>query len=327
MEKFNMYRKLGINFDMAIEAHEVLRGDAQREIAGVSEEVKKLKNATVTKVTILNDEGAQNMGRAKGNYITIDAPGIRENIKEVQDEITQAFAKELEALIKLPENATVLLVGLGNWNATPDSLGPKVIEYSLVTRHLHQYAPEVTQGLRPVSALAPGVLGLTGIETAEIIHGVVEKTKPNLIIAIDALAAANLDRVATSIQMADTGINPGSGVGNKRSGINLETMGVPVIAIGCPTVVNASMIAHQTIEKLFEELQTTPALYKLYKGLTEDVIQKIITNVLQPYTGNLVVTPKEIDQLIENMSKIIAGGLTQALHPGINADNYVHYLH
>ena len=161
------------------------------------------------------------MGRPEGSYITIEAPELAIKDKEIYEEISSIVANKIVELmqdLKIDKDASVLLVGLGNWNATPDALGPEVVENSLVTRHLFHYAPsELTGGLREVSAIAPGVLGITGIETAEIIKGVVEKLSPGLIIAIDALAASNLNRVGTTIQLTNTGINPGSGIGNKRT--------------------------------------------------------------------------------------------------------------
>jgi len=213
--------------------------------------------------------------------------------------------------------ANTLIVGLGNWNATPDALGPKVVSKCLVTRHLFKYAPQELQGgMRPVSALAPGVLGITGIETAEVIKGVVEKVQPEVIIAIDSLAARSVDRIATTIQLADTGINPGSGIGNKRIGINEETMGVKVIAIGIPTVSHAAVIAQDAIEKYIQSTGASP-------GDTTTVIN----NILQPFGGNLTVTPKEIDTLIEDTAHIISGGLSIALHPGVSPEDYGYYLH
>lgn len=171
-----------------------------------------------------------------------------------------------------------------------------------------------------------GVLGLTGIETAEIINGVVSRIKPDVVIAIDALAASSLDRIATSIQIADTGINPGSGVGNRRTSINFDTIGARVIAIGIPTVVNAAVIAHGVIEALFEELKTSPTLYRLYKNINDSAVENIINSVLSPYQENLMVTPKEIDDLIDRMSRIVSGGIAQAVHPAIGPDEFDEYL-
>jgi spore protease len=197
----------------------------------------------------------------------------------------------------------------------------------MATRHLYQYAPEVVgEGLRPVCALAPGVLGITGIETAEIIKGVVDRVRPSLIIAVDSLAAANISRISTTIQLADTGINPGSGLGNKRIGINQESMGIPVIAIGVPTVVHASIIVHEAMASLNEKWSGNIMTATCAQKINPELSQELSQNIFQPFEGNLVVTPKEIDDLILNVGKIIAAGISQGLHPGINRENYHQYL-
>lgn len=328
LSKSQLFKNLNINLDLALEAQEVIRGETGQEIPGVKQDIEKYQHAKVTTVTVANEQGAQLVQKPLGNYITIEAPEIRQNNKEVHEEISQVLAKSISKLVTLNDNSTILLVGLGNWNATPDSLGPRVIRYSLVTRHIKTHAPQELQGgLRSVCALSPGVLGLTGIETAEIIKGVVDRVKPDLIIAVDALAAANVERISTTIQIADTGISPGSGVGNQRQGINKETMGVDCLAIGVPTVVHAGVIAHTALEKFFDQLKTSPTLYQIYKGLNPDAVNNIISEVLQPFAGDLMVTPKEIDELIENTGKIIAAGLAMALHPAITHDEVSTYLH
>jgi spore protease len=324
-EIFNYYN---INVDLALEAHEIVRGETGQEIPGVRVDRERYNNSSVTTVEIVEKHAEQAMGKPVGSYITIEAPGIRANDKEIHQEVSELLAKKLGEILKLQEKSTVLLVGLGNWNATPDALGPHVIKYSLVTRHLHEYAPEeLSDNLRPVCALSPGVLGITGIETAEIIKGVVDRIHPDLVIAIDALAAGSVERIASTIQLADTGINPGSALGNRRAGINLETMGVPVIAIGVPTVVHAAIIANSAINQLMEEFKTSPTLYQIYKNIRPEAIQGILDNVLQPFAGNLMVTPKEVDELITNISKIIASGITLALHPAISSQEVAQYLH
>ncbi len=323
----NFYKTFGINLDLAVEAHEIVRGQTGREIPGVTVDREKYENCSVTIVKIVEESAEQLMGKPKGNYITIDAPTLRDNNRAAQQEVAEVLAKKLTSLFNLPENANVLVVGLGNWHATPDALGPKVIDLSMVTRHLYKYAPEELRGgMRSVSAIAPGVLGITGIETAEIIKGVVEKIQPELIIVADSLAAGNVDRIATTIQIADTGISPGSGIGNKRAGINKDSMGVNVIAIGVPTVVHAAVIAQVTVEQFLEQLKTSPMLYQIYKNLRPDFTQQVINNVLQPFAGNLMVTPKEIDSLILNISRIVAGGISMALHPSITPEEYNMYL-
>ena len=327
MKKSELYRHLNVQLDLAVEAHQLLRGESGEEIPGVVMDVQELDHAKVTIITVETDEGVEAIGKPKGQYITIDAPEIRNNNYIVHESITHVLADKLIELMNLKEYASILLIGLGNWNATPDALGPQVINKTMVTRHLFQLSPDELHGqMRKISALSPGVLGITGIETAEIIHGIVEHVKPDLVIAIDALAAGSLERVGTSIQLADTGIHPGSGVGNPRSGINEETVGCKVIAIGLPTVVNAAVIAHDVVEGVFKQFVTSPTLYKLYKGIKPEIFSQIIDEVLYPFQGNLMVTPKEIDDLIKTSAKIIAGALAISLHPGIDREDYERYL-
>ncbi len=328
MNKGDLYKNFGIYIDLALEAHDIVRGDTGQEIPGVQMEKQSFDHAQVTVIRILDASAEPVMGKPVGTYITIDAPEIRKNDKQVHNEIAEILAKQLGTLLKIGPQASVLIVGLGNWNSTPDALGPRVVNYTLVTRHLKKYTPQdLSGGLRPVSALAPGVLGITGIETAEIIKGVVEKTGPDLIIAIDALAAQVTERIATSIQLADTGIAPGSGIGNQRLGINRQSMGIPVIAIGIPTVVNAAVIAKGALDQFLQELAANPAVSQAVKNLNPIVLEQIIKNVLGPYNTNLMVTPKEIDDLIESISRIVAGGISIALHPSVNPEEFHLYLH
>lgn len=327
INKSELYRHFTVNLDLAVEAHEILRGETGAEIPGVRMDEEQFEHSTVTTITIETDEGVREMGKPKGRYVTIEAPDIRQNNYNIHREITEVLSKKISELIDIKEESSILLVGLGNRNATPDALGPQVINKTLITRHLFHYSPEELHGkLRKVSAIAPGVLGITGIETAEIIRGIVEHVKPDLVIAIDALAAGSLDRIGTSIQLADTGIHPGSGVGNNRTGINQESIGCKVLAIGLPTVVNAAVIATNCLEALLDELKTSPSLYKIYKGLDPQFVQTILEKVLSPFNGNLMVTPKEIDSLIESTAKIIAGALNMSLHPGIDQADYERYL-
>lgn len=227
-----------IRTDLALEMREHLCGGADTEIPGVeiTMEQDEALGVVVTWVKITNENGAASMGKPIGNYITLESNAMKENDPETHEEIVKILARKLGYLHQLPKAATVLVVGLGNRHVTPDALGPKVCEKLLVTRHLGDHVPQELQGrLRCVCALSPGVMGITGIETAEIVKGVVEKTKPDLIIAVDALAARHTGRINATIQMSDTGINPGAGLGNKRMSINQSSMGVPVIALGVPT--------------------------------------------------------------------------------------------
>lgn len=200
-----------------------------------------------------------------------------------------------------------------------------------MTRHLYSQMPELlNDGFRPVAAVSPGVLGITGIETSEIVHGIVQNTKPDLVIAIDALASRSLDRVNTTIQVADTGITPGAGVGNKRKGLNKETLGVPVVAIGVPTVVDAVTIAHDTIDLLMKRIeQDVPEnqCSQLLGNFNEQEKKQLIFELLQPLGHNLMVTPKEVDQFIDDIATVVANGLNMALHKSITPEDAAMFLH
>lgn len=299
---------------MAIEARDLVRGAADREIPGVEEQVQKLEFSKVTTITILNENGARQIGKPIGTYVTIESPPLKINDPYVKEEIIQIMSNSLKQLVgdRLPQGGTVLLVGLGNWRATADSLGPKFIEYSPITRHYHQYAPQaLVEGMRPTCGIAPGVLGITGLETFEVIKGVVEKVKPSIMIVVDSLAAQNVERIGTSIQMSNTGIQPGAGIGNARHALTEQDLGIPVIAIGCPTIVNAAVIADQAIRK-----------FCLNTGASYDEIRAMnsIKDIVSFYGGSLGVTPKEVDEIIENTSRILAMGVGTFLFPGISEE-------
>lgn len=297
-----------------------------REIPGVLVERQQLDNISVNRVIVENDEGSETIGKPVGHYVTIDVPKLKEKDPDLIEKVCKVLAEELKKITgEISVKSTFLVIGLGNWNVTPDSLGPKVVQKLIVTRHLLELMPDSfnpDKGIRSVCALAPGVLGITGIETGEIIKGLVEKIKPDMVLAIDALAARSMERISTTIQIADTGVYPGSGIGNHRMGITKETIGVPVIAIGVPTVVDAATMANDTLDMLLGQFsrQATPGseFYKLLEELNKDEKFSLIQEVLHPFVGQLVVTPKEIDSLIETTAKTLAGGINLALHPGID---------
>ena len=325
---------LNIRTDLALEARELYKQGARQEaeVPGVEVETDGQEELSVTRVRITSEEGSNAMGKAMGNYITIEVPGLKNKDQDLQEDVCRVVAKELLNVVKIGKEATVLVVGLGNWNVTPDALGPKVISSLMVTRHLLEYVPEqIDKGVRPVCAVAPGVLGLTGIETGEIIKGIVDRLKPSLVIAIDALASRRMDRISTTIQIADTGINPGSGVGNKRMGLTVQTLGVPVIAIGVPMVVDAATMANDTIDLMIDamlaQMEQGSAFYETLKNMDKNEKYTLIQQILSPYVGNLMVTPKEIDTIIEDVSKIVANGINIALHEGINLDDVNRYVH
>lgn len=323
----NFFKSFSINVDLALEAREIVQGKTGQEIPGVRVDREKYDNATVTVVVVEEKSAEALMGKPVGTYITLESPVLSRNNPQAHHQIGEVLAAQLKKLIKLPPGSNVLVVGLGNWNATPDALGPKVVELTMVTRHIFNYAPQELQpGMCSVSALAPGVLGITGMETAEIIKGVVDSIKPDLVIAIDSLASRNVERIGTTIQIADTGVSPGSGVGNKRKGLTQETLGAPVIAIGVPTVVNAAVIAKDTVEQFMEQIRNTPNLYNVLNTLNPNIADNVIAKILEPFGGQLMVTPKEIDDLILRAAKVVAGGITQALHPDLPQDKYEYYL-
>lgn len=315
-----MFRK---RTDLAVEAHEIYRQSAQLdEVPGVVVDTEKRKDMEVTRVNIQNSDGEKALGKPVGNYITLEIPVPPYHEHQTYQQAEEVLTEELTRLIELNDQDSVLVVGLGNWQITADALGPKVASSLLVTRHLFELMPEeIEDGVRPVSALSPGVLGLTGIETGEIIKGVVERIQPKLIIAIDALASRKLERVNSTIQLSDTGITPGSGVGNTRMGINRETLGVPVIAIGVPTVVDAATMANDAIDLVIDKLikqAGSGEFYHILKELNRDEKYSLIHEVLNSENGNLVVTPKEVDEVIEDIAEIIANSINSALHKAIS---------
>lgn len=312
-----------IHTDLALEARELMmERQPAVEPPGMQTRTEQQGDTLITRVEITTEEAGRTIGKLPGYYVTLEAPGLRSQDRDKLEEIAILVAKEIEGFIarlKIDDHAPCLVIGLGNWDATPDALGPKVIEHMLVTRHLPQFNQQNKDGLRPVSALAPGVLGSTGMETGEIVLGVVQRTRPQFVVVIDALASRNTKRMGSTIQIADTGIHPGSGLGNKRIGITPQTLGVPVIAIGVPTVVEASTIVY---DALGEVAKRDPSL------INPNVVnrQDIMKQILAPYFNSLIVTPKEIDVMIEDVGVVISGALNIALHPAVSPQEVFRYL-
>lgn len=353
--------KYAVRTDLAIEAKEMVSTEKveQTDIEGVIVNERDIDDCKITMVEI-TAAGEKAIGKKQGLYLTIEMIGIRQQDSELQQQVGEIFAKEFAHFLKrigIAKDASCLIVGLGNWNVTPDALGPLVCENVLVTKHLFTLQPEsVEEGFRSVSALAPGVMGITGIETSDIIFGVIEKTKPDFVIAVDALASRSIERVNATIQISDTGIHPGSGVGNKRKELSKETLGIPVIAVGVPTVVDAVSITSDTIDfilkhfgkelkegdrpsrslvpaslsfgerkKLSEEDLPEEHQRKTFLGivgtLSDEEKRRLIYEVLAPIGHNLMVTPKEVDVFIEDMANVIANGLNASLHNTVDSDN------
>ena len=314
-----------VRTDLALEARELLfeSGAEPKSLEGVRvEEEADGEEIKITRVIVENDEGEKTLSKRKGTYVTVEFPPDFWGYNNLSDRLIEICSKEINALIGKDGPKNTLVIGLGNWNITADALGPKTVGDVLVTRHLAKYMPdEIDERLSSVSAAAPGVLGLTGIETGEIVKGLCEKVAPNLIIAIDALCSRKIDRINSTIQISDTGIIPGAGVGNKRMSIDEETLGVPVIAIGVPTVVDAATIAGDTIElivnNLEEHAKDNEPLYKMLSVIEEEDNMPIIKEALSPAIGNFIVTPKEIDESVSRLSRIIGDSINLALHKGL----------
>jgi len=262
-----------------------------------------------TVVRIDSEKAAQELGRPMGTYVTLSCP----QTMTIALDMRRALSRELAAAIAqmMPKTAkTVLVAGLGNRSVTPDALGPRTAEHVLVTRHMAGCLPQdVCLRLGSVCALAPGVLGVTGIETAEVLCGMTEHVKPDAVIAIDALAARSSSRICSTIQIADTGIAPGSGVGNHQRALSRETLGVPVIAVGVPMVVYASTIAADALGDLVRSGGGSEG--------DEEKLSACVARVVSERLGDLIVTPREVDALVERMAGILAEGINLALHPDL----------
>ncbi len=307
--------------DLAIESKEVVEEDFPKgKIDGVKveEDIYDDENIKVTKVEIINKDGEELLGKPVGKYITIEANSVTTGTAFDHNNISEVLVTYIKELGKISSVKKILIVGLGNDNVSADSLGPKVANKILVTRHIVDGIPDdLSSKIRVVSSIVPGVMGQTGIETVETVKGIVKKIKPDLVIAIDALAARKANRINTTIQLSDTGITPGSGVNNKRKGLNYDTLGVPVIAVGVPTVISATTMVNDTIDTILERL-----------SLKDDVLSNmsyedkfdLISDVLDPYVGSLYVTPKEVDYTIRRLTNIISNSINLALHDGLNLE-------
>lgn len=333
--------KYQIRTDLAIESI-----NQNSTLDGIISKTSIIDDVRVTDV-LVKESASELIGKKKGNYTTIEFDDITDSVN--RDKVLNVFAlklKELLEKIKIKNQDSCLIIGLGNERSTPDSLGPLSINNILVTNHLFELG-ELSKGFRRVSALNPGVMGTTGIETSDIIASIVSCTKPDFIIVIDALASQSIERVNKTIQMTDTGIHPGSGVGNSRKEISQEILGIPVIAVGVPTTVDAVTIVSDTINYMYKHFSytkeninnpsnklmiSTPNYLKknvkvdkkdknqlmgLIGDLSDEEVRQLIFEVLSPVGYNLMVTPKEIDFMIEKLSYIIGEGINKTLHKDV----------
>ena len=312
-----MIEKYRIRTDLALEEKERFESD-NVEVQGVvlEEEYDEEREIKVTKVIIETENGAKTMGKPVGTYITLEAPNLIVPDEDYHREISEELAKIVQGLIKEKKKEyDVLVIGLGNREVTPDALGPYVADNLVVTRHIIKEYGKYAMGeknINMVSAIVPGVMGQTGMETVEIVNGIVKETKPDFLIAIDALAARSTKRLNRTIQIADTGIHPGSGVGNHRRGITEETLGVPVIAIGVPTVVDAATIVNDTMENFLAALESSEMLKGVglvLQGYNAAEKYELIRELISPHLNGMFVTPKDIDDTIKRISYTISEAL------------------
>lgn len=262
------------------------------------------------RVTIESEHAAKALQKACGQYVTLYHADLWHADAEERTALSRHTARILRSM--LPSKGDILTVGLGNRHMTADALGSRVLDSLLITRHVRPFMDE-PKSLRGVCAVAPGVLGMTGMETAEVVQGIVEHVRPAAVIAIDALAARESSRICTTIQVTDTGIRPGSGVGNHRMGLTRETLGIPVIAIGVPMVVYASVIARDALGLLLQNM-----------GMDEEehaqAVDTLAAQVTKQGLGELVVTPREVDELVGKVAAIIADGINLALQSGLTEE-------
>ncbi len=283
------------------------------EIEGIIVTSEKQNNVSITTVDVLNENGVRAVNKEIGKYITIEINDIEYLEEKEKNNIKKIVGEQIKILVG-DEIQSVMVVGLGNSKVTPDSLGPKVISNTNVTRHVIKYASEIVKpNTREISAISPGVMGKTGIETEEIIEAVVKNVKPDMLIVIDSLASRSMSRIGNTIQLGNTGITPGAGIGNKRKALNKETLGIPVIAIGVPTVVESAVLVNDCLDIFIEKLQEEAKSNDYLNQLKEQDNYKEIKEALIPNDYNMIVTPKEIDDLIENMKDVIARGINYAV--------------
>ena len=305
--------------DLALERRDIYqKANKLNQIDGVESTEEEINdNIKVSRVKITNSKGEEALGKPIGTYVTIDVKKLKMAGEEEIQKTSEVLTDELKKIVEMHVNnqEDILIVGLGNIYVTPDALGPKVINEIDVTRHIIKYLPQyVDEGTRPVSAISPGVLGTTGIETVEILKGIVENIHPKLLIVIDALASRSIERISSTIQISDTGIVPGAGVGNTREEISENSLGIPVVSIGIPTVVELATLVSDGIDIFIDRLQEKAESTEYLNQMQQNDKYEEVKEALNVGDYNMIVTPKEIDDLIENMKDIVARGINFAVN-------------
>lgn len=365
MKKENEYKEtMTVRTDLAVEARDmyVEREEEAKRLRGVKETYREEDGIKITSIEI-DADGERTLNKKRGSYVTIFSNAVVREDTTSQQKTATVLAKEIKQLLtkhKVTDDAKGLVVGLGNWNVTPDALGPMTVGNILVTNHLFELKYEtVASGYRPVSAISPGVMGVTGMETSDIVKSIIKQFQPQFLIVVDALASRSIERINTTIQITDTGIHPGSGVGNQRKELSKDILGIPVIAIGVPTVVDAVTIVSDTLHHLLKHLgrqmqeEETPRSALLtgplsitHENLTDDDVpdatnrstllglignldeteqRQLLEEVLTPSGKNLIVTPKEVDTFLEDMAHVVAQGINSSLHENVAYEKAANY--
>jgi len=295
-----------IRTDLAIEAHELWREEAGKcgELAGVRSRRSHKEGFAVSTVEILDARGEEALGKPRGRYVTIELDGFLRREENSFPTACELLARELKKMLKMEKTGSILVIGLGNRSITPDAIGPDTVDCVMVTRHLKEHMPVDFAALRPVAALCSGVLGTTGIESSALAEAVCGELRPEAVIAVDALASREMDRLCRTIQIADTGIVPGSGVGNARKALNRETLGVPVIALGVPTVVDAATLALELASRAGADPDP-----RRFGEL-----------------GGMIVTPRDIDRSVKDIAKVLGYGINLAVHEGLTVSDVDMFL-
>ena len=293
-----------IRTDLAMESF----GHGGEGMPGVHVNHWEEMGVSLTEVVVETEEASRALGKAVGVYMTLECPAIRQRDLDARLAMANLLGEEIARMLPGEGEAPVLVIGLGNRRITPDSLGPQTIDRTLVTRHMFEQLPGFAdERMRSVCALAPGVLGVTGIETMEMVEALVAKVRPRAILCVDSLAARAAGRIGTAIQLTDTGIQPGSGVGNHRRSLTRETLGVPVIAVGMPTVIYAATLTRDAMETLSPDT-------------AEDDLDRVEQELLTGAQGEMVVTPREIDEIISDTAGVIATAVNRALQPDLSQE-------
>lgn len=288
--------------DLAVEAIE--NHNSAAALPHVRQSDRMLEGFAVHEVRILSEDAAREIGKPQGRYLTLELDALIRREEDAFPRACKALSTLLRELLPRPNDGPVLIAGLGNRMITPDAIGPQTADHVIATRHLVAQSPAIFADWRPVSALAPGVLGQTGVETGEVICGVLDRVRPAAVIAVDALAAGRLSRLLRTVQLADTGITPGAGVGNARAALNEETLGVPVIAVGVPTVVDGATLAHEISSQLDEP----------HCEALDDLSQPVM------------ITTRDIDREVADISRMIGYAINMALHPHLSVADIDLYL-